>query len=115
MRPGAHAQGNMRGSLPHGHCKAIALVAGLRRTGTVVPMVLDGPINGDCFEACVMQVLISEARPGDIVNMDNLSGHKRASVCKRIQAAGATVLSLSPCSPDFNPGGKAFSRFMAMR
>jgi transposase len=34
--------------------------------------VLDGPINGDWFEAYVTQVLVPELRPGDVVVMDNL-------------------------------------------
>ena len=33
-------------------------------------MVLDGPINGDWFEAYVTQVLVPELRPGDVVIMD---------------------------------------------
>ena len=44
-------------------------------TGMVAPMVLDGPINGDWFEAYVTQVLVPELRPGDVVIMDNLSSH----------------------------------------
>ena len=35
--------------------KTTTLVAGLRMTGMVAPMVLDGPINGDWFEAYVTQ------------------------------------------------------------
>lgn len=37
---------------PHGHRKTAKLVAGLRMTGMAAPMVLDGPINADWFEAC---------------------------------------------------------------
>lgn len=37
----------LRMGYPHGHRKTTTLVAGLRMTGTVAPMVLDGPINGD--------------------------------------------------------------------
>ena len=33
--------------LPQGHGKATRLVAGLRTTGMVVPMVFNGPTNGD--------------------------------------------------------------------
>lgn len=43
---------------PHGHRKTTTLVAGLRMTGMVAPMVLDGPINGDWFQAYVRQVLV---------------------------------------------------------
>ena len=46
----------LRMGFPHGHRKTTTLVAGLRMTGMVAPMVLDGPINGDWFEAYVTQV-----------------------------------------------------------
>ena len=104
----------LRMGFPHGHRKTTTLVAGLRMTGMVAPMVLDGPINGDWFEAYVTQVLIPELRPGDVVIMDNLSSHKRASVREWIEAAGATLRFLPPYSPDFNPIEKAFSRPKAM-
>jgi transposase len=94
--------------------KTTTLVAGLRMTGMVAPMVLDGPINGDWFEAYVTQVLVPELRPGDIVVMDNLSSHKRAAVKEKIEAVGATLRFLPPYSPDFNPIEKAFSRLKAM-
>ena len=87
----------------HGHHKTTTLVAGLRMTGMVAPMVLDGPINGDWFEAYVTQVLILELRPGDVVVMDNLSSRKLGSVREQIEAAGATLRFLPPYSPDFNP------------
>lgn len=104
----------LRMGFPHGHRKTTTLVAGLRMTGMVAPMVLDGPINGDWFEAYVTQVLIPELRPGDVVIMDNLSSNKRASVRERIEAAGARLMFLPPYSPDFNPIEKAFSRLKAM-
>ena len=83
-------------------------------SGMIAPMVLDGPINGDWFEAYVTQVLVPELQPGDVVIMDNLSSHKRTSVRERIEAAGATLRFLPPYSPDFNPIEKAFSRLKAM-
>jgi transposase len=83
-------------------------------TGMVAPMVLDGPINGDWFEAYVRQVLVPDLGRGDVVIMDNLSSHKRASVREAIEAVGARLLFLPPYSPDFNPIEKAFSRLKAM-
>lgn len=62
---------------PHGHRKTTTLVAGLRNTGMVAPLVIDGPINGEWFEAYVAQVLVPTLKPGDIVILDNLSSHKR--------------------------------------
>lgn len=99
---------------PHGHRKTTTLVAGLRMTGMVAPMVLDGPINGDWFEAYVRQVLVPDLGRGDVVIMDNLSSHKRAGVREAIEAAGARLMFLPPYSPDFNPIEKAFARLKAM-
>ena len=99
---------------PHGHRKTTTLVAGLRMTGMVAPMVLDGPINGDWFEADVGQALVPDLRPGDVVIMDNLSSHKRDSVRMLIEAWGARLMFLPPYSPDFNPIEKAFARLKAM-
>jgi len=68
----------LRMGYPHGHRKTTTLVAGLRMTGMVAPMVLDGPINGDWFEAYVGQVLVPELRRGDVVVMD-MCGRPRGS------------------------------------
>lgn len=104
----------LRMGFPHGHRKTTTLVAGLRTSGMMAPMVLDGPINGEWFEAYVRQVLVPELRPGDIVIMDNLSSHKRPSVRQAIMDAGATLMFLPPYSPDFNPIEKAFAKLKAI-
>ena len=38
-----------------------------------------------------------------VVVMDNLPAHKLASIVPMIEACGASVICLSPYSPDFNP------------
>lgn len=103
----------LRSAVPHGHWKTTTFVAGLRLTGIVAPMVLDGPINGRSFQTYVDRVLIPDLRPGDIVIMDNLGSHKGPGVQAAIEAAGATVRYLPPYSPDFNPIEKAFSKLKA--
>ncbi len=104
----------LRMGYPNGHRKTTTLVVGLRMTGMVAPIVLDRPINGDWFEAYVDQVLVPDLRRGDIVIMDNLSSHKRASIRDLIEAAGARLMFLPPYSPDFSPIEMAFARFKAM-
>ena len=104
----------LRASIPHGHWKTTTLVAGLRNTGMVAPMVLDGPINGAAFQAYVDQVLVPELKPGDVVVMDNLGSHKGADVRASIEAAGASLLYLPPYSPDFNPIESAFAKLKAL-
>jgi transposase len=104
----------LRAGVPHGHWKTTTFVAGLRLTGMTAPMVLDGPINGQWFQAYVDQVLVPTLSPGDIVVMDNLGSHKGAGVRKAIEAVGAALLYLPPYSPDFNPIEKAFAKLKAL-
>jgi len=40
---------------------------------------------------------------GAVVVMDNLPAHKMASIAPMIEAVGASIINLSPYSPDFNP------------
>jgi transposase len=89
-------------AIPHGHWKTSTFVAGLRLSGMMAPMVLDGPINRDAFQAYIDQVLVPELKPGDIVIMDNLSSHKGKKVREAIETVGATLLYLPPYSPDLN-------------
>jgi transposase len=103
----------LRAAIPHGHWKTTTVVAGLRNSGMVAPMVLDGPVNGELFQAYVEQVLVPDLRPGDIVVMDNLGSHKGAGVRSAIEAAGASLAYLPAYSPDFNPIENAFSKLKA--
>jgi transposase len=100
----------LRAAIPHGHWRTTTFVAGLRNTGMVAPMVLDGPINGELFQTYVDQVLVPELRPGDVVVVDNLGSHKGAGVRRAIEESGASLLYLPPYSPDFNPIENAFAK-----
>lgn len=104
----------LRAGIPHGHWETTTFVAGLRLGAIVAPMVLDGPINRDAFQAYVDQVLVPELSPGDIVIMDNLGSHKGPAVRRAIEAAGANLLYLPPYSPDFNPIENAFAKLKAL-
>ena len=77
-------------------------------------MVLDGPMNGNAFEACVEQVLVPTLRPGEIVIMDNLPAHRRPTIRAAIKAAAAVLRHLPPYSPDFNPIENAFAKLKAL-
>ena len=102
-----------RAAIPHGHWKTITFVGGLTLTGFVAPMLLDGPMNGECFLAWVEQMLAPTLQPGDIVIMDNLSAHKVAGIKDAIEAQDAKLLYLPPYSPDFNPIENAFAKLKA--
>src|SRR5215831_5068665 len=77
-------------------------------------MLLDGPMNGECFLAWVEQMLAPTLQPGHVVVMDNLPAHKVAGVRQAIEARGAKLLYLPPYSPDFNPIENAFAKFKAL-
>ncbi len=97
-----------------GHWKITTFVAGLRASGVIAPMVLDGPMTGEVFRAYVEQVLVPELQPGDVVVLDNLAAHKVAGIREMIQAAGASLLYLPPYSPDLNPIEQVFAKLKAL-
>ena len=96
--------------VPHGHWKTTTFVAGLRTTGMIAPLVVDGPITGDIFVAYIQQHVVPLLKPGDVVVRDNLACHKRADVRIAIEKAGATLKYLPPYRPDLNPIENAFSK-----
>lgn len=101
-------------AVPHGHWRTTTFVAGLRSTGLMAPMVLDGPMTGEAFRAYAEQVLAPALSPGDIVVLDNLASHKVAGIREAIRATGASLLYLPPYSPDLNPIEQVFAKLKAL-
>ena len=97
-------------SVPHGHWKTITFVGGLTQTGFIAPMLLDGPMNGECFRAWVEQMLAPALKPGDVIVMDNLSAHKVTGIRQAIETRGADLRYLPPYSPDLNPIEMSFAK-----
>ncbi len=95
---------------PCSHWNTTTFLCGLRTSGLVAPLVLDGAINGAAFLAYIEQFLAPTLTPGDIVVLDNLSSHKVNGVRRAVEACGATLLYLPPYSPDLNPIELAFSK-----
>jgi transposase len=103
----------LRAAIPHGHCKTVTLVAGLRLSGLVAQKAFDHPINAASFEEWVEKSLAPTLSKGDIVVMDNLSSHKGPKVEQLITTAGAELRYLPPYSPDMNSIEKAYSKLKA--
>ena len=101
-------------AVPHGHWRTTTLIAGLRQSGILAPLVLDGPMTGLAFRAYVEQCLAPALAPGDVVVLDNLAAHKIDGVRQAIAAAGASILYLPPYSPDFNPIEQLFAKLKAL-
>jgi transposase len=102
-----------RASVPHGHWKTTTFTAGLRLNGLTAPLVLDGPMDGECFLAYVEQVLTPSLSAGDVVVMDNLPAHRVSGIKTAIEGARAKLLYLPPYSPDFNPIEQVFAKLKA--
>jgi Transposase and inactivated derivatives len=66
-------------------------------------MTINGSMDGQAFEVFIQHFLVQNLWDGAVVVMDNLPAHKLAVIEPLMQVAGATVLNLSPYSPDFNP------------
>jgi transposase len=101
-------------AVPQGHWKTTTFIAGLKQSGIVAPLVLDGPMTGPAFRAYVEQFLAPALEPGDVVVLDNLAAHKVDGVCQAIAAAGASILYLPPYSPDLNPIEQLFAKLKAL-
>lgn len=101
-------------AVPHGHWQTTTFIAGLRQSGLIAPLVLDGPMTGAAFKAYVEQVLAPALGKGDVVVMDNLAAHKVDGVRQAIAAAGASILYLPPYSPDLNPIEQLFAKLKAL-
>ena len=110
----AHGGERARDRAPAGHWSTTTLLAAVAIDGTRAPLLLDGPVDADCFAAWVEQFLVRELRQGEIVVMDNLASHKAAQVRPLIEAAGARLLYLPPYSPDLNPIEKMWSKVKAL-
>jgi transposase len=102
------------GQVPFGHWRTTTFVAGLRSTGLIAPLVLDGPMSSESFLAYVKQFLIPTLKRGDLVVLDNLSSHKQAEIQETILSVGADLVYLPPYSPDLNPIEKLFAKFKAL-
>lgn len=96
--------------VPHGHWKTTTFLGGLRASGWVAPLVIDGALNGALFLNYVRQNLAPSLKCGDVLILDNLASHKVSGVREAIEAVGARILYLPPYSPDLNPIEMAFSK-----
>ena len=102
------------GRAPGGHWKTTTFLAGLTAEGLIAPFVLDGPMDRAAFTEYVRQVLLPELRPGDIVILDNLPGHKGEEAAKLVEACGAKLVFLPPYSPDLNPIEQVFAKLKTL-
>jgi transposase len=100
-------------AVPQSHWRTTTLVAAVRRTGLVAPLVFEGATDAAAFRTYVAEVLLPVLRPGDIVVLDNLAAHRVAWVARRLRRAGVGVWYLPPYSPEYNPIEKVWAKVKA--
>jgi transposase len=100
-------------AVPEACWRTTTLIAGVRRSGVVAPLVLEGATDEAVFRTYVEQVLVPVLRPGDIVVLDNLAAHRVGWVARRLRQAGAGVWYLPPYSPEYNPIEKVWAKVKA--
>jgi transposase len=87
-----------------------SVIAGLRLSGIVAPMIIPGAIDGQVMLQWVEHCLVPELRENDVVIWDNLSVHTDDRLRLLIQNRGAQLVFLPPYSPEFNPIEHAWSK-----
>lgn len=90
------------------------MICALSLAGPQAAIVIDGALDGDVFEWYVRDILCPTLRQGQVVVLDNLSSHHRASIRTLIEAHDCELLFTSPYSPDFNPIELMFSKLKAL-
>lgn len=81
----------------------VTVIGAITMERVLAVMTLDGSMNGHAFAAFVEQCLVPQLWQGAVVVMDNLPAHQGDTIRSLITAAGASILELSPYSPEFNP------------
>jgi transposase len=98
------------GAVPLGHWEMSTLIGALSLDGIRASFSVDAATDADIFQVFVQQILRPALRPGDVVIWDNLPAHKSMDLKPVIEFAGASLLSLPPYSPDFNPIEQCWSK-----
>ena len=95
---------------PYQRGNNLTLIGAMAQRGMLGEMTLPGATDGAAFKTYVTQILAPNLWAGACVIMDNLPAHKVAGIKEAIEAVGATVVYLSPYSPDFSPIENCWSK-----
>lgn len=95
---------------PYGRGQNVTLIGAMALRGLVGEITFPGATDALAFKTYVTQVLVPNLWSGACVVMDNLPAHKVNGIREAIEEKGATVLYLSPYSPDFSPIENCWSK-----
>lgn len=95
---------------PYGRGQNVTLIGAMALRGLVGEITFPGATDALAFKTYVTQVLVPNLWTGACVVMDNLPAHKVNGIREAIESVGATVIYLSPYSPDFSPIENCWSK-----
>jgi len=81
----------------------VSVIGAISASKVLAVMTMDASMDAAAFEVYIAKCLVPQLWQGAVVVMDNLPAHKVEAIAPLIEAVGATVLYLSPYSPEFNP------------
>ena len=79
------------------------------------PMLLEGSVTAEVFEAWLEQWLLPSLDKGSLLVMDNAAFHRKAAVRELAKRWGHEVLFLPPYSPDYNKVEHDFGALKKLR
>ena len=83
--------------------KKVTVIGAISIKRVVALMTINNSMDGQAFEVFIEQCLVPQLWSGAVVMMDNLPAYKVDLITSMIESVGASILYLSPYSPDFNP------------
>lgn len=81
----------------------VSVIGGISLKKVLAVMTLNGSMDSNAYQVFIEHFLLPQLWIGAVVVMDNLPAHRVAEIKPLIESVGATVLYLSPYSPEFNP------------
>jgi transposase len=89
--------------VPRNYGAQTSLISSLSLAGVEATFSIEGVVDAAVFDAYVEQVLGPTIRAGDVLVLDNLVAHKASRIEQVARERSATVIWLSPYSPDYSP------------
>ena len=100
----------VRESVPR---KQTSLISSLSLAGVEATMSIEGAVDTAVFDAYIERVLRPTFRAGDVIVLDNLTAHRASRIELVAAECGATVIWVSPYSPDYSPIEMMWSKIKA--
>ena len=99
--------------VPRNYGEQTSLISSLSLKGVGATMSVEGAVDTLVFDTYVERVLQPTIKAGDVLVLDNLTAHKASRIEQVARACRATVIWLSPYSPDYSPIELMWSKIKA--